>query len=567
MAASVLIIDAEEAFANQLSDALRAVGVESNLTADGKAGLDLARINIPAAIILCVELPGVSGYMICNKLKKDEILKSVPVVLTSSEADEHTFANHRKLRTRAEEYLKKPFPPALLVELLEGHLGLFAGQASGPEEVEIDDEIPVDLAPPETMSDDEAFSAEEAASMYAGGDPSLGGATLDVAQSGMRSSFDESPFANALAASAGSALPNVDEDSEALTTVGVLDPGADTAELQAELLSIKTEMESLRRAKESAERARDEAYANQLAAEAQAEAMSHRPSVAPAPSGSREVLELKRQRNALEKDLLTVREDLNTKERELITWRDKEAELEGRVVELEESLDEALRGKSAAEGVAAGAKARAEEMERSLEAQNQDLRERLSASTAHEAELEDAVGSLQVDLREAQAALGSAERQAKERDDDAQRLSRQLAALDESYSRKVKEIDRLGNELSAAGAEAQSLRETIHQHEEEVAGLQARVGDLEQDLSTAYHELEQLRGQLSDALSESAAASDSLERAEEIRNKALKAMDIAQAFLREAGYSESKIQRVAGDEYEAPDAEGFDIDGPGEAQA
>lgn len=546
MAASVLIIDAEEAFANQLSEALLGVGLETNVTADGKAGLDLARINIPAAIILCVELPGVSGYMICNKLKKDEILKSVPVVLTSSEADEHTFANHRKLRTRAEEYLKKPFPPALIIDILGNYLGGFGEAGQGAEEVEIDDEIPFDLAPPETLSDDEAFSAEEAASM--------GVETGAIEErSGPRSSFDDSPFANALAASVGSSLPNVDEDSEALTTVGMLDPGADTAELQAEMLSLKTELEGMRRAKEAAERARDEAIADQKAAEAQIESMSHRPSVPPPTTGSREVLELKRQRNALEKELLQAREDLNTRERELVSWRDKEAELEGRVVELEEGLEEALRGKTAAEGMAAGAKARAEEIQRSLDAQNNDLRERLSASTAHEAELEDAVASLQVDLREAQARLAEVERTASGREEDNQRLTRQLAALDESYSRKVKEIDRLSNEVAAAGAEAQGLRETIREREEELATTQGRVADLENDVSVAYHEIEQLRAQLSDALAESAEANDNLARAEDTRGKVLKAMEIAQALLREAGFTQSRIERAVPQDYDSPE--------------
>lgn len=546
MAASVLIIDAEDAFANQLSEALLGVGVETNITSDGKAGLDLARINIPSAIILCVELPGVSGYMICNKLKKDEILKSVPVVLTSSEADEHTFANHRKLRTRAEEYLKKPFPPALLLDILGNYIGGFGEPAPTGEEVEIDDEIPFELAPPETLSDDEAFSAEEAASMAASSE-------AVPEYRGPRSSFDDSPFANALAASAGAGRRGVDEESEALTTVGMLDPQADTAELQAELLSLKTELEGLRRAKDAAERARDEAVANQRAAEAQVETMSSRPSVPPPTTGSREVLELKRQRNALEKELLQAREDLNSRERELVSWRDKESELEGRVVELEESLEEALRGKTAAEGMAAGAKARAEEIQRSLDAQNNDLRERLNASTAHEAELEDAVASLQVDLRETQARVAELERSSAARDEENQRLTRQLAALDESYSRKVKEIDRLTNEVAAAGAEAQGLRETIRAREEELEVAQARVGDLENDVSVAYHEIEQLRAQLSDAMAEGAEANDNLARAEETRNKVLKAMEIAHALLRETGFTQSRIERALPQDYDSPE--------------
>src|SRR5688500_8512184 len=101
--ATVLIIDAEEDFANQLADALREEGIEPVVTGDGKVGLDLARINVPSAIILCVELPRMSGYSICAKLKKDTALKNVPLIITSSEATPETFEHHKKLKTRAEE--------------------------------------------------------------------------------------------------------------------------------------------------------------------------------------------------------------------------------------------------------------------------------------------------------------------------------------------------------------------------------------------------------------------------------------------------------------------------------
>src|SRR5262245_39022522 len=122
MAGSVLIIDAEEDFANQLADTLRDEGIEPVLTGDGKVGLDLARINVPQAIVLCVELPRMSGYSICAKLKKDTALKNVALIITSAEATPETFEHHKKLKTRAEEYLKKPFAPAQLVRVLRQYM-------------------------------------------------------------------------------------------------------------------------------------------------------------------------------------------------------------------------------------------------------------------------------------------------------------------------------------------------------------------------------------------------------------------------------------------------------------
>ncbi len=112
----ILLIDAEQPFADQLSGSLKGRGFSVKLLDDGKDGLDYARDNKPDLIILCVELPKMSGYSICNKLKKDNDLKSIPLIITSKEATPETFAQHKKLKTRAEDYLIKPFTDGELVE-------------------------------------------------------------------------------------------------------------------------------------------------------------------------------------------------------------------------------------------------------------------------------------------------------------------------------------------------------------------------------------------------------------------------------------------------------------------
>ena len=49
-----------------------------------------------------------NGFSVCNKLKKDPQLKDVPLIIMSSESSDETFEQHRKLRTRAEDYVHKP---------------------------------------------------------------------------------------------------------------------------------------------------------------------------------------------------------------------------------------------------------------------------------------------------------------------------------------------------------------------------------------------------------------------------------------------------------------------------
>jgi CheY-like chemotaxis protein len=116
----ILLIESDGPFAQELSTALEARGLEARVTADGKEGLDLAKVDRPDLIVLCVELPKMSGYSVCNKLKKDDQLKSIPLVIISAEATTETFEQHRKLKTRAEGYLIKPFHADSLLKTIEG---------------------------------------------------------------------------------------------------------------------------------------------------------------------------------------------------------------------------------------------------------------------------------------------------------------------------------------------------------------------------------------------------------------------------------------------------------------
>ncbi|HYG70432.1 MAG TPA: response regulator, partial [Anaeromyxobacteraceae bacterium] len=149
----ILLIENDPAFAARLSEALEARGFDVRTTGDGKEGLDLAGDLRPDAIVLCVELPKMSGYIICGKLKKDEALKAIPLVLTSAEATPETFEKHRQLKGRAEEYLLKPFEPEELLAKLEALVGI-------PSPPPLDDDEEGEVLTLEDDLDAEDLSAE-----------------------------------------------------------------------------------------------------------------------------------------------------------------------------------------------------------------------------------------------------------------------------------------------------------------------------------------------------------------------------------------------------------------------
>ena len=106
MPTHVLIVEGDTALSKRLRSALEQRGHTVEETADGRSVVDLLRRRQPGAVVLAVELPGgQNGYLLVGKLKKDEALKSIPVIIVGNPEG---FEAHARLKNRADEYLPKP---------------------------------------------------------------------------------------------------------------------------------------------------------------------------------------------------------------------------------------------------------------------------------------------------------------------------------------------------------------------------------------------------------------------------------------------------------------------------
>src|SRR5256885_10756776 len=112
----VLVFESDPSFAGELRTELGRLGASVQVVDDGNAGLSAAASDRPDLILLSIELPRMNGFSVCNKLKKDPVLKDVPLIIMSSESSDETFEQHRKLRTRAEDYVHKPIAFGDLLE-------------------------------------------------------------------------------------------------------------------------------------------------------------------------------------------------------------------------------------------------------------------------------------------------------------------------------------------------------------------------------------------------------------------------------------------------------------------
>src|SRR5215510_3212920 len=120
----VLVFESDPSFAGELRTELGRLGCAVQVVDDGNYGLHQAAADRPDLILLSIELPRMNGFSVCNKLKKDPALKDVPLIIMSSESSDETFEQHRKLRTRAEDYVHKPIAFGELLSRIQSFVAI-----------------------------------------------------------------------------------------------------------------------------------------------------------------------------------------------------------------------------------------------------------------------------------------------------------------------------------------------------------------------------------------------------------------------------------------------------------
>src|SRR3954447_24415129 len=122
MSRFVYLIDADSNMNEHLLLELSRYGLRVEANPDANDVM-ARKDDLPTLIVLCID-PKRTGWAVCNRLRKSDTLKGVPLIITSAEPTEKDFEDHKKLKTRAEDYLHKPFGVEALVEKIAGLIGL-----------------------------------------------------------------------------------------------------------------------------------------------------------------------------------------------------------------------------------------------------------------------------------------------------------------------------------------------------------------------------------------------------------------------------------------------------------
>ena len=110
----VLVIEDDEAIRSVLDRGLRAEGFDVDLCIDGPSGLWKALEGGHAAIVLDLLLPGLSGYLVCEKLRAEGV--TTPILVLSAKSGDYDQID--LLDSGADDFLTKPASIALVAARL-----------------------------------------------------------------------------------------------------------------------------------------------------------------------------------------------------------------------------------------------------------------------------------------------------------------------------------------------------------------------------------------------------------------------------------------------------------------
>ena len=125
MSKKILICDDEphiRMLLEQTLEDLEDEGVELIVATNGQEGLDAILESKPDLVFLDVMMPFLSGFEVCEKVKKEHGLDEVKIVLLTAKGQD---ADREKgLAAGADEYITKPFDPDDIYDFASETLGI-----------------------------------------------------------------------------------------------------------------------------------------------------------------------------------------------------------------------------------------------------------------------------------------------------------------------------------------------------------------------------------------------------------------------------------------------------------
>ena len=118
----VLIVDDEPTNINIVAEILHSY-YNIQIATSGETALEMIAIKKPDLILLDINMPGMSGYEVANKLKNSENTSSIPIIFLTAENDSKSI--QKGFNNGAVDYILKPFFKEELQARVSTHLKIF----------------------------------------------------------------------------------------------------------------------------------------------------------------------------------------------------------------------------------------------------------------------------------------------------------------------------------------------------------------------------------------------------------------------------------------------------------
>jgi CheY-like chemotaxis protein len=520
MSKTILIVENDAALSRAMKDKLVGKGFEVDETNDGKGCAELIRRKKPDLVVLAVDLSaGQNGYIICKKLKSDDELKNIPVVIVGNPDG---FGQHKKLKTHADDYLGKPFDPQAIIDV--------AGALIGIPEPAAQDIVEDDALNLNELIDehDKASPAEEISLDGPTNEETVGNNDPDFEM--VDAMFDDGPAAPPSEVELGSQTdeelksaefqvedsapaappPAADYDdlsSSEKTQIGALPtepppppPSSAPAKLTAaeagELRSLKTRVTELSGSLTEAQNRAEELEEKVRGLEGLLESAQTDLETAKSAGGksdNKDLFALKDQVNKKDKEILRLKNELNEKENEVVDLHEKETALEQQMSESSGEIarrDAQIKMLTTKSDQLASERKKIDQQMMTAKEEARSAGAKLTTLQSEFDSMQDRIESMEGELETLRTTSGQAESARQVAESALSEIRGDYDALKSQHDDRERELDDVRSQLEQAQIDLDSAKNQLSSQAEtfadEMGGLRRRITELED--SGAKHE-------------------------------------------------------------------------------